>query len=146
MGAWRRAAPGVPAVVLHLQPSGLVPVVGASTSAAEVSALSGTRVLAVSAIGAPGAFEAQLRAAGALVEGMAFPDHHAFSAADVAAITARAAGAARVVCTLKDAVKLEALWTPQAPPLWYLSQTVDVEQGGEVLDDLFDRFAGRRDP
>ncbi|MEK0431365.1 MAG: hypothetical protein RL139_1169 [Gemmatimonadota bacterium] len=144
--AWRRAAPGVPAVVLHLQPAGLVPVGGAAAAAEALPALAGTRVLAVSAIGAPGAFEAQLRAAGAIVEGMAFPDHHPFSAVDVAAITARAAGAARVVCTLKDAVKLEALWTPQAPPLWYLSQTVDVEQGGEVLDDLFDRLVGRRSP
>jgi tetraacyldisaccharide 4'-kinase len=36
-----------------------------------------------------------------------------------------------VVCTLKDAVKLEALWPRAAPPLWYVSQRLTIE-GGEV--------------
>ena len=142
--AWRRVAPDVPAVVLQLRPDRLVRV-GAEADELPLAALAGESVLAVSAIGVPAAFEAQLAASGASVDALAFPDHHGFSSADVATITARAAGRARVVCTLKDAVKLEALWPPQAPPLWYLSQTVDVEEGREVLEALLDRLVVRRD-
>ena len=153
-----RLAPGVPILQLHLRPEGLVCVgpAGATTGATAATAagtlrteslgsLQGDRVLAVSAIGAPESFERQLRGAGAHVTAAAYPDHHAFTPEDVLAITARASGAARVVCTLKDAVKLGPLWSPQAPPLWYLSQTVVIERGGEAVEALLDRLGdGRR--
>jgi tetraacyldisaccharide 4'-kinase len=66
---------------------------------------------------------------------MAFRDHHRYSAADVAALQVRAARYDRIVCTLKDAVKLGPVW--QWPsPLWYVSQRVVVERGGDALDDV----------
>jgi tetraacyldisaccharide 4'-kinase len=153
---WSRAAPGTAVAVLHLAPDGLRPVAGGAGGAgasaaagssvlAEGSAapapappLRGQRVLAVSAIGAPEAFEQQLRAAGADLENARFPDHHPFSATDIAALARRGEGAGMVVCTLKDAVKLGARWPRQGPPLWYLSQAVNVERGAEALHGLLD--------
>jgi tetraacyldisaccharide 4'-kinase len=71
---------------------------------------------------------------GADVEPLAFADHHAFDARDVARIVRTVARRAGVVCTLKDAVKLAPLWPSSAPPLWYVSQRVVVERGGAALD------------
>lgn len=125
--------------------TGLGPaLLGAPSGAArDVSALGGVRVLAVSGIGAPEAFAAQLAGAGAQVTPVTYGDHHAYSADDARVLAARAQteGFALVVCTLKDAVKLAPLWPRQGPPLWYLSQAVSVERGGEVLTALLDRLA-----
>jgi tetraacyldisaccharide 4'-kinase len=69
-------------------------------------------VFAVAGIGAPERFFAMLRESGFNVAGTsAFPDHHQYSAKDVAKIAseARAAGAADVVTTEKDAVRFEAI-------------------------------------
>ncbi len=105
-----------------------------------LAALAGARVLAVSAIGAPAAFEAQLSALGARVSSAAFPDHHAFTPADVTSLTARAREADLVVCTLKDAVKLAPRWPRGGVALWYLSQAVTVERGAVALEALLDRL------
>jgi tetraacyldisaccharide 4'-kinase len=96
--------------------------------------LRGKRVLAISAIGAPTSFEAQLTAMGAAVESASYGDHHDFTGAEVQGLTERAGKADLVVCTLKDAVKLGPLWPRQAPPLWYLSQAVVVERGADLID------------
>ncbi len=66
-------------------------------------------MLAVAGIAAPAQFFAALRAAGWQVAAeMALRDHFRYAAGDVAAIAARAraAGAARVVTTEKDLVRL----------------------------------------
>ncbi len=116
----------------HLAPDGLVEV---ATGVREPLAwLQDRRVLAVAAIGAPASFFAQLESAGAALDGMAYPDHHAFDARDVARIVHASAGRDGVVCTLKDAVKLGPLWPPSAPALWYVSQHVVFERGGTALD------------
>jgi tetraacyldisaccharide 4'-kinase len=77
-----------------------------------------------------------------------FPDHHAFSATDATRIADTVRNAtgdlAGVVCTLKDAVKLGPLWPREAPPLWYVSQTVVVERGAEALDRAFARVLAAR--
>ncbi|MBX6333150.1 MAG: tetraacyldisaccharide 4'-kinase, partial [Gemmatimonadaceae bacterium] len=108
------------------------------------STLAGERVLAISAVGDPGAFAAQLLAAGAAVEPQVFPDHHHFTAADVDRLAARAARCARAVCTLKDAVKLAPLWPRQATSLWYVSQQMLVESGRPNVDALVDAVLGTR--
>ncbi|HET6681384.1 MAG TPA: tetraacyldisaccharide 4'-kinase, partial [Gemmatimonadaceae bacterium] len=107
-------------VVVRLEPAGLCSMLG--DESVPLQALDGARVLAVSAIGDPAAFESQLRAAGARVEHAIFPDHHRFDGDDVSRLVQRAAAADRIVCTLKDAVKLGPLWPRAAPPVWYLSQ------------------------
>lgn len=138
---WTAMAGAPPAVVVALVPGALR---AADTARAgdslALDELRGHRVLAVSAIGNPTAFATQLADVGAVVTEAAFPDHHAFTDADIASVAARAQSVDFVVCTLKDAVKLEGRWPAQAPPLWYLSQTVDVERGAATLDAALARL------
>lgn len=133
-----RASGGVPFAVAHLAPGRLCPWTGGASE--PVDALRGQRVLAVSGIGAPEAFLAQLGAAGAQVETATFGDHHAFSANDVRGLAARGAHVDRVVCTLKDAVKLGPQWPAQHPSLWYLSQLVVIETGTASVEAVLARL------
>jgi tetraacyldisaccharide 4'-kinase len=68
-------------------------------------ALRGAPVLAVSGLGDPRGFEAGLARLGAQVDPCRFPDHHWFTARDLAAIRRRAGGR-RIVVTEKDAQRL----------------------------------------
>lgn len=136
-----RFAPKAEGVVIHLTMDAIVPVSGGASN--PIAKLSGVPVLAISGIGDPRAFQSQLRAAGALVTGESFPDHHPYTARDAEDL-ARAAGTRlQPVCTLKDAVKLGPLWPAQAPPLWYLSQRADVEVGGGAMQAVVDALAAR---
>jgi tetraacyldisaccharide 4'-kinase len=137
------AASGVPVVAVSLRLDEMR-AWHEENPAQPIRAIAGERVLAVAAVGDPGSFFAQLRAAGATVEEIAFRDHHAFTGADVSRIVTRATGCARVVCTLKDAVKVGPLWPRLASPLWYVSQRVTVDRGGDVLDHLLARLLAAR--
>jgi tetraacyldisaccharide 4'-kinase len=125
-------ARGVAVAQLHLAPGALVNALDGTSR--PVDTLRGVTSLAIAAIGNPAAFFAQLRDAGASVEGAAFPDHHAFAAADVEELARRGASSDVVLCTLKDAVKLAPLWPRKGPGLWYVSQGAEVEYGGAALD------------
>jgi len=84
------------AAVLH-GPAGIVPLAA------------GSRVLLVSAIARPEQFAATVRELDfAVMEELRFPDHHTYPPASLARIVARAAasGAAAVLVTAKDRVKL----------------------------------------
>jgi tetraacyldisaccharide 4'-kinase len=118
--------------VIHLAADGLVNAQSGVTSS--LRWLEGRRVLAVCAIGAPRAFFAQLRDAGAHVAEAAYRDHHAFDAREASGLAHRGAPLDGVVCTLKDAVKLAPLWPRKGPALWYLSQCAVVERGAAALD------------
>lgn len=138
-------APGVPRAVVHLAPGALRRAADPAADPVEepIDGMAGARVLAISAIGDPGAFRAQLAETGATVLDAAFPDHHRFVAADAASLAARAeTEGARPVCTLKDAVKLAPLWPRAAPPLWYVSQQLSVETGADHLDHLVTALLG----
>jgi tetraacyldisaccharide 4'-kinase len=132
-GALRQAATGDGPALLSAG--------AAAGEARDVTALNGAKVLAISGIGAPDAFAAQLSAAGAQVTPVTYGDHHAYSPNDARVLAARAEREGMPVCTLKDAVKLAPHWPRQGPTLWYLSQAVFVERGGEVLEALLDRLA-----
>jgi tetraacyldisaccharide 4'-kinase len=106
--------------------------------------LAGRRVLAVAGVGDNEAFFAQLAAAGAEVERASFADHRAYTPTEAAALARRATRVDRVVCTLKDAVKLGPLWPDPGPALWYVSQRVIVEDGGDVLDRILARLLDAR--
>lgn len=136
---WTAFAGAPPTAILALNPGPLHPIDPAGASL-PLSTLAGKRVLAISAIGAPGAFEAQLRTAGATVESAAYPDHHAFGPGDVAELVRRASVTDLTICTLKDAVKLGPQWPRQAPGVWYLSQAVEVERGGALLREALHRL------
>ncbi len=153
-----QAAPNVPIAVIRLDPGTLrlavtLPAAEEPTRRHRVPAslshpaawLQGRAVTVASAIGDPAAFEQQIRALGATVtSGLRYPDHHAFTAHDARGIATAARGSEGVVCTLKDAVKLASLWPREAPPLWYVSQTVVVERGAEALDRAFARVLAAR--
>jgi tetraacyldisaccharide 4'-kinase len=145
------AADGVRTVIVHLALRELRSRRGGA-DAAPLDAIAGRRVLAISAIGDPRAFAAQLSALGAKVESRSFPDHHRFTAGEVARLWRTAAELAHdggdglpvVLCTLKDAVKLTPRWPREAPRLWYVSQQPEVESGRAELDALITRTLAAR--
>jgi tetraacyldisaccharide 4'-kinase len=130
------AAPGLPQAVLRLLPQGLVQVNGSMRE--PLDALAGATVVLATAIGDPRALATQLEMLGARVLTAAYRDHHRFTASDAARIAALAARADRVVCTLKDAVKLGPLWAEEDPGLWYISQQVILDRGHSEIDRLID--------
>ena len=132
--AVRRTA-GVSCAVVHLHAAELREVDGSRT--ATIDTLRGESVLAISAIGDPAAFDAQLMAHGAVVTPVRFRDHHRFTVGDAESLAATAKGYDRAVCTLKDAVKLGPLWPGQSP-LWYVSQRVVVERGDDAVDAVLE--------
>jgi tetraacyldisaccharide 4'-kinase len=142
--ALSRVAPRVPRVSVHLAADELIRVADAEHAA--LSTLRGQRVLAVAAIADPAAFVRQLELCGARVDPMVYRDHHEFDAPDIERIVATASGSARVVCTLKDAVKLRNLWPRAAPTLWYVSQRVIVERGVGGIERLLDAALRARHP
>lgn len=111
-----------------------------------LDALRGQRLLAIAGVADPEAFRAQLAAEGADVDLVAFPDHHPYDAGDVRRLAARAASVDHVVCTLKDAVKLQFLWPRAAPGLWYVSLHCAPEAGTEALEAVLHRLAAARHP
>jgi tetraacyldisaccharide-1-P 4'-kinase len=116
----------------------------AGESTMPLEALKGARVLAIVAIGDPSAFLRQMAATDATVRAAVFPDHHAYTHAEVARLAAMMAAGEIPVCTLKDAVKLAPHWPREAPPLWYVSQNVMVEEGRDALDALLTRVLAAR--
>jgi len=144
------AAPAVPIAIVGLVPGALraVPASGVLAdldgASEPLESLRGRRIIAVSAIGDPGAFERQLAALGASVTSRRFRDHHAFVPADVARILSGVEHDELVVCTLKDAVKLAPLWPRAAPPLWYVSQTIEVRLGWDALHNALTRVLSAR--
>ncbi|MBM4380369.1 MAG: tetraacyldisaccharide 4'-kinase [Deltaproteobacteria bacterium] len=97
-----------------------------------LAALQGTRVLAFAGLARPGGFFAGLARLGAeVVEGRAFPDHHAFTGEELARL-ARDAGraGARCITTAKDAVRLP----PGALDPWVLLQRVEILHGAHWVE------------
>jgi tetraacyldisaccharide 4'-kinase len=138
----RHRFPGIPVGVAALKLQELRGAAGESTMPLE--ALAGARVLAIVGIGDPSAFLRQLAATDATVRAAVFPDHHAYTHAEVARLASMMAAGEIAVCTLKDAVKVSPHWPREAPPLWYVSQSVMVEEGRDALDALITRVLAAR--
>lgn len=103
-------------------------------------------VLLVSGLARPAQFEDEVRAAGWNVAGhLALRDHHRFSPSDVREMTgrAKACGAARVLTTAKNAVRLSP-FTPLPLPTAVLPLTVRIEPAGVFRSWLLDRLARAR--
>ena len=125
---------GLTVVTVDLTPASFVAV---QTQRSEsLASWRGKRVLAVSGIGDPRAFQRQLDQLGLLPTPLTFADHHRYDAASVSRALTAAAGFDAVLCTLKDAVKLGPVWPDSAIPLWYLSQSVVPRDGVEALDQV----------
>ncbi len=136
--AVRDAAPLVPQAVLRFTLGDLRRASKSSGSDTRpLAAMDGQEVIALAGIVDAGAFFRQLERAGAVVTPFAYPDHHAFSSADIDAVLRSVrSGDAMIVCTLKDAVKLAPIWPATAPALWYVSQALEVESGREALENI----------
>lgn len=159
-----QVAPGVPVAVIRLAPGKLrlaaaLDAVGTAAGSKRPGArtpedpmlahppawVAGRAVVVLSAIGDPASFSAQLRGLGADIRhDLRYADHHAFTTVDASRAARLADGTSGVICTLKDAVKLQALWPREAPPLWYVSQSVVVDRGAEALDRVFTRVLAAR--
>ena len=138
----RHRFPGIAVGVAALALQELRSATGMSTMPLE--ALAAARALAIVAIGDPSAFLRQLAATGATVRAAVFSDHHAYTHAEVVRLAAMMAAGEIAVCTLKDAVKLAPHWPREAPPLWYVSQSVVIEEGRDALDGLVTRVLAAR--
>ena len=115
LGLARKLAPVVngPVGVVHLGVSRYEGLVSGRGTPPEQ--LTGTRVVAASAIADPDAFVAQTKATGAQVQVASWRDHHEFRDEDVAWLAKAARKADFVVITQKDAVKLRDRWPASVP-------------------------------
>jgi len=98
--------------------------------------LDGRRIAAFCGIGNPEGFRRTLESLGAaLASFRAFPDHHSYTAADVAELTSwsAAAGADLVLTTQKDSVKLRAE-TLGPTPLRALRVGLEFLQGDAIME------------
>jgi tetraacyldisaccharide 4'-kinase len=106
----------------------------------------GPSVLLVSGLARPAQFEEEVGAAGWHVAGhLAFGDHHRFTAGDLETLRARArdCGAARVLTTAKNAVRLSPLGPLPLPAAW-MPLVVRVEPAAEFRAWLLERIARTR--
>jgi tetraacyldisaccharide 4'-kinase len=104
----------------------------------EVDALAGRPVVAAAGVADPSSFGAQLSAAGARVQLLAYQDHHPYSAADVERLARAARAGDYVVVTEKDAVKLRGRWPRAVPEPWVAVLAVRWERNGRALEQAVD--------
>ncbi|MCO5171539.1 MAG: tetraacyldisaccharide 4'-kinase [Planctomycetes bacterium] len=139
-----------PIVGMRITPGALVPLPPPTSFetarlAQPPGALAERPVLAACGIGNPAAFGRTLEALGARVLRLeALPDHHGYTAADVARLEAlaRELGAARIVTTAKDAVKLEALVAPHGPVPWATLEVAAELDPPATTAEVLDRALG----
>jgi tetraacyldisaccharide 4'-kinase len=115
---------------------------------AELKTLNCASVYAFSAIANPASFERTLRDVGASLAGVSrFPDHHFFSAEDLAEVENEAVftRAKFLVTTEKDAMRLPSAWTlNRGIPLLSVEISLHITEGRETLESLLlDLFARR---
>ncbi|MDZ7616177.1 MAG: tetraacyldisaccharide 4'-kinase [Patescibacteria group bacterium] len=114
----------------------------ASGITCQIDALAGKPVAAFCAIGNPTGFRHTLAALGVAPVGFrVFPDHHRYSKADVASLTewAEQLGAAAIVCTHKDLVKL-GTDTLGTAPLWAVAIELRFLGGQEAVERQLKRL------
>ncbi|HEV8264264.1 MAG TPA: tetraacyldisaccharide 4'-kinase [Gemmatimonadales bacterium] len=104
--------PAIPVAAVHLAVDRLEGM--RSGRRAKLAELAGKRVVVAAGIADPASFAVQVRASGAIVQLVAYQDHHAYSPGDVARLVRAAATADYVVVTEKDAVKLRDQWPADA--------------------------------
>lgn len=112
-----------------------------------VSAVPANPAFAFSGIGDPALFAEGLRQRGVIVAGThAFPDHHRYTAADLASVVAGAAasGARTIVTTEKDASRLAAGPIPAGlAGMQVAVLAVEILGGRDMLDKMLDAMLTR---
>lgn len=134
-GELERIAPGIPRVRTRHAARVLVDLEGGEHDPAR---LAGREVDLASGIGNPQAFERSVQSLGAkVVEHRRLPDHHAWTAADLAGL-----GRGRpLVTTAKDAVKWVALGAAVPPGAFALRVELEVLDGLAPLEALLESLA-----
>lgn len=131
--AVRRVAPAVPAFAMQLQPGRFYRLDDPAVTCAAADL--GSRPLhALGGIGNPGRFFATLKELGLNFAGHPFPDHHAYTAADL-----DFGSGAVLLMTEKDAVKCRRLIAGEA---WVLP--VDAELDPAIIEVLLEKICGRQ--
>jgi tetraacyldisaccharide 4'-kinase len=128
-----RAAPDVPAFAMQLLPETFYRL-GAPACRATPAELAGRRLHAVAGIGDPARFFRTLSALGLEFTATAFPDHHVYTAADLA----RPPGTV-LLMTEKDAVKCAGLDPGEA---WVLPVRACLPP--QLIDVLLEKINGRK--
>ncbi|SDH32657.1 tetraacyldisaccharide 4'-kinase [Propionivibrio dicarboxylicus] len=131
-----RFAVPVPAFSMRLE-SASFHALGDPSQRCTAEAFRGRRLFALAGIGDPSRFFAQLAALGLSVEPRAFPDHHAYTAEDLAF-----ARDGVLLMTEKDAVKCAALCVPDA---WVLPVTAHLDaapDGRSLPDHILEKLNG----
>ncbi|HEX4329844.1 MAG TPA: tetraacyldisaccharide 4'-kinase [Burkholderiales bacterium] len=123
-----------PAWRMDLRPWGLFLLVDPAQrrDAADLAREYGSRIAALAGIGSPERFFTTLRGLGLQFEEHPFPDHHAYTAADLKAITAPL-----IVMTEKDAIKCAQFGDPR---IWVLPVTAQIDPG--LVDALLEKLRG----
>jgi len=124
--------PETPVAALHLALQGFE---GMRTRRQVKAAdLAGKRVVVAAGIADPTSFAVQVRASGAIVQLVAYQDHHPYPPADVAQLVQAARGADYVVVTEKDAVKLRDRWPADVPEPLVAVLRVHWELNGDAVE------------
>ena len=108
--------------------------------------VAGSRLACLCGIGRPDAFRTAVEGLGVEVAHLfAFGDHHPFSAGDLRTVAeqATAAGATGLICTEKDAVKIDPAWSPL--PIWVVRLEMEIVSGGNALWRRVVEVVGARD-
>jgi tetraacyldisaccharide 4'-kinase len=109
----RQLYPSTPIFHSHYEPLALI---GPKGEWEDLESLKGKKVLAFSGVANPDYFSYLLRKFGIeIVKEMIFPDHHLYSAKDMAVIEEKSRGMDRVVTTEKDMLKLGNLDSADPP-------------------------------
>ena len=119
----------------------------ASGDTQPLESLATARIAAFAGIGNPAAFRTSLANLGATLVGFrSFPDHHAYTLADLDAIHDWATGlhADLVVTTLKDLVKIRR-WELHGLPVAALEIALEVVAGRAGLEAVMRRVTGGDD-
>ena len=110
-----------------------------------LSALAGKRVAAFSGIGNPAGFRHTLFSLDCQpIAWREFPDHHRYSAADIASLADWATGADLALCTRKDLVKLDNATLGEVP-LWAVNVELRFLSGQESLEATIDELTKNSD-
>jgi tetraacyldisaccharide 4'-kinase len=122
-----------------LKPSALV---DANGNTSDLCLLEGKRILAFCAIGRPDHFFAMLEQLGAIVERLAYKDHHCYTVLDAKEILDRASGKDFILTTEKDLVKIDTAWFASESETLYAVR-VGIEMPG--LAGLIDEIERKAD-
>jgi tetraacyldisaccharide 4'-kinase len=139
-----REAASVPSFRAIHKPQGIV--AGGTNRIETVEALRGQKVLAFAGIGSPESFRRSLAGLGAAVVGFqAFPDHHPYDLSDIEYLRrlAEKSGAARIVTTEKDGIRL-ADFPDFLTELFLLRVAMEITPAGQFSELVFSRLADKK--